>query len=311
MDNRFSIFWDAFCTASLFGIWPRFIEPYLLKVSRLRLPLLTRGTLKIVQISDLHINPSIRVNFFNKILQKVRQENPDLIAITGDFICHGILHDPKPLGQFLKGLQAPLGVFAVLGNHDYNAALSLNAEGDYDVLKKIPEPAVSGLKRLFTSHKITGTVTEEAKKVYPHPALLEVLQDASIQVLDNKTVQVGGKINITGLGELMAAQARPEVAYEKFDSSLPGITLVHNPDFSVKLNPFPGDLILSGHTHGGQVNLPWIWRRFTTMENKNFKSGLYQVGNKRLYISKGVGGASPFRFNAIPEISSILLESVS
>lgn len=304
----FSIFWDAFCISTLLGIWPRFIEPFLVKTTHLTVPILTKNDrLKIVQISDLHFNPEIKPKFLNKVIEKIAKESPDLIVITGDFICNGSMSEPGLLRNFLKNLKSKFGIFAVLGNHDYNFGLNINADGDYDIVKIAEKPALSGIKRLLQVSKVSGKTTQAAEAVHPHPDLFQILEEVQVKLLDNCTVQIDDIINLTGLGELMAGSVRPEIAFKAFDKELPGVVLVHNPDGAAKLKTFPGDLILSGHTHGGQINLPWIWKRFTAMENPSYKSGLYQLENKRLYISRGVGGVVPFRFNAVPEIVSITL----
>lgn len=303
----FSIFWDAFCISTILGIWPRYIEPNLLKVTSLKVETSIKDNLKILQISDLHFNPAVSQNFLNKILKKTAKEAPDVIVLTGDFLCNGILTDSSVILKFLKSLKAPLGVFAILGNHDYDSALGINSKGQYDATHPTAEPALRGLKRLLIPQKVIGETTESAKKVKPHPELLKILNAASVLLLDNRTVQIGNKINLTGLGELMAGAVNPDVAFKGFDAALPGVVLVHNPDASAKLTSYPGELILSGHTHGGQINLPWLWGRFTAMENPKFKSGLYLLPGKSLYISRGLGGAVPFRFNTVPEIVSITL----
>jgi hypothetical protein len=74
------------------------------------------------------------------------------------------------------------------------------------------------------------------------------------------------------------------------------------------MTSYPNSLVLCGHTHGGQVNLPWMWKKFTLMENIQYKQGLHALGNGRLaYISRGVGSVLTFRWFAPPEIVCITL----
>lgn len=302
--NAFSLF----CLASIVGIWPRFIEPYLLKITHLNIPLV-KGRFKLVQISDLHFNEEICPQFLDKIVGKVNREKPDLIAITGDFICNGHLYDPKIIKEFLKKLKAPLGIFAVLGNHDFNVPLNINEAGEYDATITPASPFLSGLKRLFRKPALTGKVTARAKAAIPHQQLLEVLVESNVTLLNNRTQQVG-PINLTGLGEYMACDTSPEAGFSTYDKNLPGVVLVHNPDAVKQLEPYPGRLILSGHLHGGQINLPLLWKRFTATENRAFKAGLYSLEDKHLYISRGIGGIIPFRFNAFPEVVSLSLGGI-
>lgn len=306
--NYSNILWDAFCFASFFGIWPRFIEPKLLSTTSFEVELpKVKHALKIIQLSDLHFNDAINQNFLNKILSRVAKESPDLILITGDFLCMGRMADAKELKDFLLSLKARLGIYAVLGNHDYTEGLNINSAGYYDIVKSTSLPALSGFKRLWKVPEVRGISTAAAKAVSPNPELLRVLQETSVTLLDNQTIQVGD-LNLTGLGDLMADAVHPEKAFFGYNPDLPGIILAHNPDTVTRLKDYPGDLVLSGHTHGGQINLPWLWKRFTTMENMQFKSGMHKFQNKSLYISRGLGGVIPFRFNTIPELVTITIK---
>lgn len=306
--NSSNILWDAFCFASVFGIWPRFIEPKLLATSSfdIALPKL-KQSLKVVQLSDLHFNDMINQNFLNKLVRQVAILAPDLIVITGDFLCMGQMADAKRLKDFLLSLKAPLGIFAVLGNHDYSAGLNINSDGYYDTIKSVSAPALSGFKRLWAVPEVKGVATAAARAVSANPELMQVLEESSVTLLDNRTVQIGG-LNLVGLGDLMADAVHPEKAFSKYDLKLPGVILAHNPDTVTRLKDFPGDLVLSGHTHGGQINLPWLWKRFTSMENRQFKSGMHQILDKSLYISRGLGGVIPFRFNTRPELVLITIK---
>lgn len=288
---------DTFCIFSILGIWPRFIEPRILKKTALDIDFPIKNSFKILQISDLHFNSQLKESFLNKLVQTA-----DMIVITGDFLCNAALFEEEKMKRFLMRLKAPFGVFAVLGNHDYNAPLNVNEKGDYDAIYKKTPIILSALKRLWCGVKASGNITKRAQSVKPHEGLLQLLKDASVTLLHNQTVQINGLFNLTGLGELMAGDADPDSAFQNYDPSLPGVVLAHNPDSIAKLSGFPGSFVLSGHTHGGEINIPWVWRRFAAMENKDFKSGLYPIDGKQLYISRGVGGVVPFRFNAPPEV---------
>lgn len=309
MKNHKTILWDAFCFASLFGIWPRFIEPKLLKITRITLPFpLLQPTFKILQISDLHFHGRINKNFLNRLKKSISKESPDLIAITGDFLCHGQLDDPSGFEQFLSGLKAPFGIFAALGNHDYSKGIGINSCGDYDIVESSPAPFKEGFSRLFHTTRLSKKVSESVRKLTPHPELLNILNRSSIHLLNNRSVQVENLFNISGVGEHMAGCVDVESAFENYSEKLPGIVLAHNPDAIPLLKKTPGNVILCGHTHGGEVNLPWIWKRFTALENPKYRSGLFHEDEKAIYVSRGVGGTFPFRFNAIPEIVSITLK---
>lgn len=308
MKNHKTILWDAFCFASVFGIWPRFIEPKLLKITHLTLPFpILQPTFKILQISDLHFHGRVNDKFLNRLKKAISSESPDLIAITGDFLCHGELDDPSGLEEFLSGLKAPFGTYAVLGNHDYSKGIGINNEGDYDIVKSPQAPFKEGFSRLFHTTRLSRKVSESVRQLEPHPELINILKQSSIQLLNNKSVQVENLFNISGVGEHMAGRVDLGSAFKNYSEKLPGVVLAHNPDAIPALMNSPGNVILCGHTHGGEVNLPWIWKRFTALENPKYRSGLFHEDQKAIYVSRGVGGTFPFRFNAIPEIVSITL----
>lgn len=313
------ILWDLWCTVSIVGIWPRFIEPSYLTVSKLDIGIenlhADLNDLKILQFSDLHWHQEISKSLLKKVIAKVKKLKPDAVVFTGDFICRAVLENPEGLIQFLNGFYAPLGCYAILGNHDYEKFVTVNEKGEYDVeLKSEASPIVKGFRRLFTKNKpLLKSRTREAENVKIHLRLAELIQKTPFKLLDNETVQITskqGSINLSGISEYTTGNFNPVQAFDKFDKKLPGIVLVHNPDASEYLKEFPGDLILSGHTHGGQVNLPWIWKKLTKMENQQWKTGLFQLGNRKLYVNRGVGSVMNFRWFASPELTLVTLRQI-
>lgn len=311
-----SAIWDLACCLSIIGIWPRFIEPNLLNTRHLRigipnLPKVLEG-FTLLQFSDLHLHSQVSNRFIEKIIRKIQELRPDVILFTGDFLCFGELEDKQLLQRFLNSLVAPYGCYAILGNHDYAQAVSFNNAGDYDTMNQKPSVLLKGLKRLFGSLTPTGRVTERAKAVPLHQELVALLKNTPFELLHNqtKTVSVkGSALNICGLGEYMLGRCDPSTAFEGYNPAYPGVILAHNPDSVPLLMTYPGDLILSGHTHGGQINLPGIWKKYTVMENLAYaKGGLYSLDGKWLYVSRGVGSVLPFRWHSVPELVHITLE---
>lgn len=309
--------WDCWCVGSLIGIWPRFIEPSLLSVKRLSLSIDKLSTdlqgLKILQFSDLHWHANFSNFFIRRLLSKINALQPDIIVFTGDFLCRAHLEDSHRLKNLLNNLHAPFGCFAILGNHDYSQFITVNQNGDYDVEPISKETLIrKGFSRLFgPSIRLSARTTKAAKAVVPHPALISLLNETSFRLLHNETVQIGvngSYLNVCGLGEYAAGKLDIDKAFTAYDASFPGIVLAHNPDSVPHLDQAPGDIILSGHTHGGQVNLPWMRHKFTRMENPKFKSGLKQRKNKWIYINRGIGSVINFRWFALPELSLITLQ---
>lgn len=308
--------WDAWCIASGIGIWPRYIEPRLLEITRINLPIANlpqalKG-FKILQFSDLHWSGLFSASLQKKMIRKMNALKPDLIVFTGDFICRSKLENQEGLRSTLRALKAKVGCFAVLGNHDYDAFVTVNAKGDYDVEDPSPSSNISkGFKRLFQSVVLTKKVTERARLVNQHLELMKLLKETPFQLLCNETQQMtynGTTINICGLEEYSLGKFNPDQAFRNYDERYPGIILSHNPDTFEMLKNYPGQIILSGHTHGGQVNLPVFWSRFTLIENLQFKSGLKKVGEKWAYINRGISSVMKFRWFAAPELTLLTLQ---
>lgn len=310
-------FWNAWCILSLIGIWPRFIESKLLSISRISVPIphlpQSLDGIKILQLSDLHLKPSTPDWFLNRIVKKVKLLNPDLIVFTGDFLCRASLAGKERLQHFLSAFDAPYGCFAILGNHDYQKYVTINEQGDYDVYNDTNPPIARGLKRLSKLPVLTKNVTEKARRSPQNHELNALLQKTPFQLLHNtsKVIEVNKSfINICGLGEHMLGQCLPKQAFQHYNKSFPGIILTHNPDSIEQLKECPGDLILCGHTHGGQVNLPFLCNRFMLLENPRLKRGLFKINNKWLYVNRGLGSVMSFRWFSKPEIALLTLRQV-
>jgi predicted MPP superfamily phosphohydrolase len=311
--------WNLWCLGSVIGIWPRFIEPYCLTTRRLSLPIPQLPSrlegLKILQFSDLHLNHQLPNFFLKKIAKRIGQLSPDLIVFTGDFLCCSRPPDEKRLCDFLCALSAPLGCYAVLGNHDYSHFVSINDQGEYDCIERDGPPIIKGFQRLFSPlTALKKKTTERAYRLDFQEDLIRALRKTPFRLLHNETVQVpvgDTSLNLCGLGEYQLAHFRPEEAFRSYDRNYPGIILSHNPDTFPLLENYPGELILSGHTHGGQIYLPGIWKRLTQMENLQYRSGLFQFANKYGYVNRGIGATLKFRWFAPPELTLIELRGCS
>jgi predicted MPP superfamily phosphohydrolase len=311
--------WDLWCITSVIGIWPRFIEPNSLSITSLKLPIpqlphQLKG-LKVLQFSDLHLNEKTTDFFLKKLLNKIKKLQPDILFFTGDFLCYSKFPDKERLKDFFDALPtARYGNYAILGNHDYSQFVSTNEEGEYDVQdSQATKPLITrGLNRLFRATNLKGTVSDRAKKLDFNHELIDFLNNTSFKLLHNETVQIpigGSFLNVCGLGEYMAGKTAPKEAYKNYNTEYPGIILLHNPDGIPLLKEFPGDLVLCGHTHGGQICLPWIANKFIMIENPQFNRGLVKESNRWIYTTRGVGSVMSFRWFCTPEIVLIELES--
>lgn len=294
---------NTLASLSLIGIWPRFVEPSWLEVTSFDYALKglasTFEGFRILHISDLHFadKPTRALKETAAFVQKTK---PDCIVFTGDFLCYSRLEYPEELKKYLCKFQAPYGSFAVLGNHDYSSYVSFGSHGESVILDK----KLSLLSR-FSSKPVPDNLEGE-------PNLLALLQETPFQLLPNATKQVakgGSFLNITGLGDFFAKDTRPEIAFAGFDHRFPGIVLCHNPVSTKVFTSYPGELILAGHTHGSQFNIPLL--RNLLLQDKHMRRGLVDLGDKKLYISRGMGSHIHFRLFSRPEITLITLHGRS
>lgn len=258
--------------------YSRFIEPNWIEVKKVTIrsekftPELSK--LKIVQISDLHIE---RIDYREKrLLAIVNRLKPDIIFITGDFVTYR--KDLKLCLLLLRGFRAKKGIYAVLGNHDY-----------------------------YQFHE---------------SELIPKLQEVGVNVLRHDNLQLdlgnGQKIWIVGLsdhyGEL-ARHGQPHFLREVF-TNIPAVDikifLTHNPDVAAldALKEYRPDLILAGHTHGGQFGIELIRKYYWYAERSDYMAGLYKVNGMPLYVNRGIGTITkPLRFFARPEVTVIQLKN--
>lgn len=309
MKTPWHYLWDAWCILSIVGIWPRFIEPNLLCVTRkqLSVPNLPKrlSGFSILHLSDLHFSDQTSNTFLQKISNTISLLAPDVIVFTGDLVSFSHVEDEQRLLAHLKTWQAPFGTYAILGNHDYASYVSLGQDKSYYIVEEPKQPLFRGFARLFSSEE-QETLPLVTTPLEPHPAIVELYKQAGIRLLHNETVLVGfgnNLLNIVGLGDIMTLQCKPECCQATLSPQLPTIVLSHNPDSFSKIEQLPGDLFLFGHTHGGQVNLPWMWKKVTPLVDTSLKSGFIHRNGKSLFISRGLGSPFPFRWFAPPQIS--------
>lgn len=308
---------DFACIASVVGIWPRFCEPKLLTTSYVTLKIkdLPVGLdgLRILQFSDLHLNEHLSDRYIKKIKWKAERFAPDLVLFTGDFLCQSKLTQEisQRLYDFLCSFpKGRYGAFAVLGNHDYNQFVSVSDNGEYSVVNSNCSPLWKGFKKLFKRSLFPKSMNRNVRDVGLHNPLMDLLAKTPFRVLHNtcSTVPINGSaLNIVGLGEYSLGRCDPAAAFRLWDDRFPGIIMAHNPDSTPLLADCPGSVIFSGHTHGGQVNLPFIGKKFLVMENPHLKRGMLYTHNKWLYVNRGIGGLMPFRFFSVPEILCLTL----
>lgn len=209
--------------------------------------------LRIAQISDPHLGPFMSVRRLRKIAERAVEAKPDLILLTGDFLTMESQSDPDLLLNALEPLKAMRGrVFACNGNHDHEA------------------PAI--VKRAMARNDIP------------------LLVDDSV-VVDTDA----GKVQIVGMDFVWRERAEHLRAVCKAHPRIPGvmrIVMLHDPGAFKHLPEGEGDLVLSGHTHGGQVGLLSLGLQWTFLRLFGIRipdHGFWARGLDRMYVHSGTG----------------------
>jgi predicted MPP superfamily phosphohydrolase len=265
--------------------------------------------MKVLCFSDLHIQARTSPWFLRRLRKKIEQLVPDLILFSGDVLTYAQPSPPDMVRTFFDGLTAPLGVFACYGNHDYAEYSTIDSSGKPVAGGSSAHPLVQGFRRLFGVRSGKARLVRDPLPINEN--LAKLYRECGVNVLHNETVRIGRgahRINLAGLGDITAGHLYPEKAFHDWDIRLPGIVFGHSPDSYGFLRSFPGDIFVFGHTHGGQVNLPFIRDLITPVLDKSLKSGLYKRDGRRVLVTRGVGATFPFRLFAPPQI--VLLELV-
>ncbi|MEO9348525.1 metallophosphoesterase [Acinetobacter radioresistens] len=250
-------------------IYARFIEPHLVHVHRHQFSLNPekpfQKPVKVALVADLHIGLfSGHERQLKIIVNKINQENPDIVVVAGDWTYEPENQLAKEL-EMLREIKAL--VYSVTGNHD---------------------------------------------EQYPGPPIQELLRHA---LESNNVIDIEGKIvefdefRLIGVGDLWAGKTDmrllPELPQDK-----PWLILSHNPDTVDMVPALPTrPLMLSGHTHGGQVELPWVTNYIMKKVSiLGHKRGLYKHEHADVFVTVGTGMVGvPFRFRVPPTIDIIEL----
>ncbi len=257
----------------------RRVEPTWLELNHLSLSIADLPEplcgLTVAHLTDFHGGEHLPPHYLADVVDRTAAARPDLIALTGDFVHKGYRHVDEVTRE-LGRLDAPLGVFAVLGNHDFSVRNAL------------------GLRRHRGLHR----------------AIAASLTDQGIRVLRNESVVVqrhGASLQVAGIDDLWSGECDPTAALRDLCPNSPRLVLAHNPLTVERVDPHRCDLMLSGHTHGGQVNWPGVGRLFMGKKARRLPAGLCHHGSTPVYVNKGVGYGWRFRFGVRPEVAFLTL----
>jgi uncharacterized protein len=230
---------------------------------------------RMVQISDIHLDEFTEPSFLERIIRHIDALTPDVVLLTGDFVTLGSFtfvtstHAAHRCAELLSTIKCPLR-YAILGNHDVGVGA---------------------------------------------PLVIDALQSNGIPVLVNQHIPLernGSRIWLCGAEDPGTSRPDLNLTVPKAPDG-PVILMAHEPDFAdvvVNHPRFPLiDLMLSGHSHGGQIRLPFTGPLVLPIMGRKYPEGYYRFNQMQMYVNRGIGTVGlPFRLNCPPEITVITLQ---
>ena len=256
----------------LLGFWSFFVEPKIIKIEKASIEIRNLPpSFKGTKIA--HLSDLHSKNFGERereVLELLNQIKPDFIFLTGDFV-DWRTQDLKSCQNFWKKLSE---------NH--------------------PE-------------KIFGVLGNHDHHHPKFKIIRNLLKESGIEILENETKKIeknGDFIYFIGVDDPHEGYDNIEKAMAGIETEIPKILLAHSPEIFRKVKEKSIDLVLVGHTHGGQINIPFITNLFMPLKyDKKYKSGFFEENSTLLYVNRGIGTTFlPIRFNASPEITLIELQ---
>ena len=271
--TRRKLLYSFFASTPL--LYPCYWEPRWLDLTHRRVKLRgMRQPVRILHLSDLHASMLVPLSMIHHAITVGLSQKPDLICVTGDFITHRHDFDEVAYAQALRRLSSAAPTFAVLGNHD------------------------------------GGKWTAQHLGNSDHRLVENMLDNAAIELLHNRAAEVrvrDNPISLVGVGDLWSDEIEPRRAFADIRGGRPTILLAHNPDSKDVLRYRPWDLMLSGHTHGGQVIVPFEGPRYAPVKDKRYVAGLKAWGTRQIHVTRGVGNVGGVRLGCRPEASLLVV----
>ncbi|MBJ8070452.1 MULTISPECIES: metallophosphoesterase [Bacillus] len=233
---------------------------------------------KILQFSDVHLGPEFTLKQLDNLVEKMNELRPDIVVFTGDLIDKfgSYNEEREEAKEILRKIHAPLGKYAVFGNHDRGGGGSLFYK--------------------------------------------RYMEEAGFFVLVNDVqkikVENGKYITISGLDDFLLGKPQIDSTLKNLRQQDFNMLLVHEPDVVDKVACYPVDFQISGHSHGGQVQIPFVGPLITTKLAEKYVEGMYELEGKskplHLYVNRGIGTTRmPVRFWSLPEFSVFVLKQSS
>jgi len=240
----------------------------------------------IAQLSDLHVGPHAGPGHVRRAVALLNGLKPDLVALTGDYVLHSADYG-IPCAEALALLDAPLGAYGVLGNHD----IWEGAEQVADAL------SAHGIRLLRQGAHV---VSRGGARLW-----LVGVDDAGYTAMSSMAGGAGEAGQRGFARHWQGARDALVSLLADIPAAEPRIVLAHNPDLAEMLARADVDLLLAGHTHGGQVRLPLLGPPVVPSAfGPKYAAGWAQNSPVRTYVNRGLGTITPaVRLNCRPEIT--------
>lgn len=259
----------------LIGFYSAYVEPHLLRVKQydMKFEQVAGNPITVVQFSDTHVGDFFTTEDLKKVVDKINEQQADLVLFTGDLMDNAAEYD---------------------GSIDEIAT----------ILSKIK--ATNGKYAVFGNRDYGGG----AERFYE-----DLMESAGFEVLVNssRTLEVKGTtISLFGADDALIGYYNSNKTMQGISNNHLNLLLIHEPDLISDFLSYPIDLATAGHSHGGQVYIPFYGPLLTTALAEDYVRGLYDFGNNRktlLYVNTGIGNTKvPFRLFNVPQISVFKLE---
>lgn len=229
---------------------------------------------KIAVLSDFHYDPLFSVHPLRAAIPVVNAQKPDLIVLTGDFVS-----EPS------------------FGQSRRRAAYAA-------------EPCARLLQQMKAPHGLWAVMGNHDAVTDPE-LITSILRATGIQVLSNQSTPIelaGARFWLSGVDDVMQGDSDLDAALAKVPKGEVTVLMAHEPDYADFVSRYAVDLQISGHSHGGQVRLPFLPPLYEPPMARKYIAGLYKVGPLTLYTNRGLGTVGlPIRFDCPPEITLITL----
>lgn len=303
------------------------VDRFDVRVGRRGLP---PAGLTILHLSDFHFRArgSVQSRKIARARALLADAPYDVVALTGDLI-----HDSEGLDtalDFIRTLRPRCGMYYVPGNHDYAEYTPWGVFGPtwQDSAGRRPRGLPGGLSGLGDLRQVARSLIDFVGKVARNelvrmpvrfnnvPAILRALEEIGVQPLVNRSARLdldGYEVWFAGVDDLTESTPDLSAALEQAPAGVPVVLLAHNPDIWLQCGVDRADLVLAGHTHGGQIRLPFMGAVHTqgTHLVRRQAAGWFERGRSRMFVNRGLGESIPLRFGAGPQMALITLRSAA